>query len=209
MPSDPSKWLAITAPQIIFQKAIGHGSWWHSSVNKSSGASSSPFTKDLMASGLEEGKEAWRDYCQPKQASAFRKGDAIVLQSHPCRLIEYSTSKTGKHGHAKCKFTGLDIFTGTKHMELQGASHSMLTFVLTKTEWMVMDIADQQVSLISSETNETRDDLCLPAHDPALAADLRKAWTAAQSAASDVVVTVLTAVGRSEIVAVTSRPAAT
>ena len=33
-------------------------------------------------------------------------------------MIEVTTSKTGKHGHAKCHFTALDIFTNKKMEEL-------------------------------------------------------------------------------------------
>merc|ERR1712023_549137 len=37
----------------------------------------------------------------PLQASAIKKGAHAVMKGHPCKVIETSTSKTGKHGHAK------------------------------------------------------------------------------------------------------------
>ena len=45
----------------------------------------------------------------------------------PARLqvIEVTTSKTGKHGHAKCHFTATDIFTGKKMEELVPSSHNL------------------------------------------------------------------------------------
>jgi len=36
-----------------------------------------------------------------------------------------TTSKTGKHGHAKCHFTATDIFTGKKMEELVPSSHNL------------------------------------------------------------------------------------
>ena len=36
-----------------------------------------------------------------------------------------STSKTGKHGHAKCNFTALDIFTGKKLEDMCPSTHNV------------------------------------------------------------------------------------
>lgn len=37
----------------------------------------------------------------PKQCSALRKGEFVMIKGCPCKISSLSTSKTGKHGHAK------------------------------------------------------------------------------------------------------------
>ena len=40
----------------------------------------------------------------PMEAGQIRKGGMIMIKGQPCKVSEVSTSKTGKHGHAKCNF---------------------------------------------------------------------------------------------------------
>jgi hypothetical protein len=42
----------------------------------------------------------------------------------PGQVVDVATSKTGKHGHAKCHFVGVDIFTGKKYEDLTPSSHN-------------------------------------------------------------------------------------
>ena len=35
------------------------------------------------------------------EAGQIRKGGYIVIKNRPCKVVSVSTSKTGKHGHAK------------------------------------------------------------------------------------------------------------
>merc|ERR1712110_290857 len=61
----------------------------------------------------------------PMQCSALRKSGFVMIKGRPCKIVEMSTSKTGKHGHAKAHIVALDIFTGKKYEDLCPTSHNM------------------------------------------------------------------------------------
>jgi len=47
----------------------------------------------------------------PMQCSSIKKNGFVVIKERPCKVVDSSTSKTGKHGHAKVHLVAIDIFT--------------------------------------------------------------------------------------------------
>lgn len=58
-----------------------------------------------------------------------------MLKGNPCKVTAYSTSKAGKHGHAKASIVGIDIFTGKKHEDSCPTSHNIDIPFVKKTEY--------------------------------------------------------------------------
>lgn len=61
------------------------------------------------------------------------------------QIMSMSTSKTGKHGHAKMNIVGVDVLTSKKYEDMTPTSHTVMVPIVTKTEFQVIDIADGYV----------------------------------------------------------------
>lgn len=58
------------------------------------------------------------------------------------QVVNVSTSKTGKHGHAKANFTATDIFTGKKLEDVIPSTHTTSVPVVRRNEFQLLDISD-------------------------------------------------------------------
>lgn len=81
----------------------------------------------------------------------------VVIKDRPCKIVEMSTSKTGKHGHAKVHLVAIDIFTGKKLEELCPSTHNMNVPNVTRTEYQFSHIEDDFLHLIRADGSEKSD----------------------------------------------------
>ncbi len=131
----------------------------------------------------------------PAQASSIRIGGYIIIRERPCKVTHMSTSKTGKHGHAKINFTAIDIFTEKKMEEICQSTHSINVPVVTKKEYQLVDIdEDGYVTLFNEETNETTEDQKL--RDKKVDIDIKKNFEEGKL----LIVTVISAMGESAVI---------
>lgn len=110
-----------------------------------------------------ESTESGASHTFPQQAGEIGKGSHLMIKGHPCKCIEVSKSKTGKHGHAKAHIVALDIFTGKKYEDLCPCSHNLDVPIVKRTEYQLLtaDKDSGEVSLLL-ENGDTKDDMNLP-----------------------------------------------
>jgi len=98
----------------------------------------------------------------PIRAGEVRKGSFLMMKGKPCKVIEISISKTGKHGHAKANIVGLDVFTNRKYNEISPTSHNMTAPAMYRSEWQLTDVSREGTMTLMDPNGNTRSDLDLP-----------------------------------------------
>jgi len=109
-----------------------------------------------------ESADAGASATYPMQCSALRKNGFVVIKGRPCKIVEMSTSKTGKHGHAKVHIVALDIFTNKKLEDLSPSTHNMDVPNVTRREYQLLDVSDDGFLSLMNDDGDLKDDVKMP-----------------------------------------------
>ncbi|KAF7838500.1 eukaryotic translation initiation factor 5A-2 [Senna tora] len=145
---------------------------------------------------FESKADAGASKTYPQQAGTIRKNGYIVIKGRPCKVVEVSTSKTGKHGHAKCHFVGIDIFTAKKLEDIVPSSHNCDVPHVNRTDYQLIDISEDGFVSLLTDNGNTKDDLRLPTDDNLLS-QIKDGFADGK----DLVVSVMSAMGEEQICA--------
>jgi len=144
--------------------------------------------------------DAGASHVYNEEAGQIRVGGYICIKGNPCKVSAVSTSKTGKHGHAKCNFTALDIFTGKKYEEIIPSTHNTDVPFVKSQVYSLADIStDGFLSLVDEEGNLS-EDVSLPDFPENFAREIRQTFENAGD--KTFCVTVLSAMGKRQVVAI-------
>jgi translation initiation factor 5A len=133
------------------------------------------------------------------EAGQIRVGGYMCIKEKPCKVSAVSTSKTGKHGHAKCNFTAIDIFTQKKYEDIIPATHNTTVPNVTRKDYDLIDISDDGFLSVMDEDGEMREDVKLPDHPDNYARELTQAFEKAQEDGKTLSISVLSAMGHEQV----------
>lgn len=130
----------------------------------------------------------------PSQVGSLKKNGYVLIKDHPCRIVDMSVAKVGKHGSAKAKITGIDVFTANKYEEIHPTSHNIDVPVITREDWTLVDISRDGYASLMNDSGDTKEDLKVP--DDEIGAKMRSLLDGGATVST----TVLRAMGHEKIV---------
>jgi translation initiation factor 5A len=88
-------------------------------------------------------------------ATEARTGTNILVDGMACTVKSVDISKTGKHGHAKCRFEAIGILNGSKKVFVVPGHERLEVPNVDKKKGQILSKANGNVTLMDLESFET------------------------------------------------------
>ncbi len=85
----------------------------------------------------------------------LKEGSYVVIDGEPCRVVEVSKAKTGKHGSAKVHIVAISLFTGARKTLVGPADQRVEVPIIEKRVGQVTAVLPDAVQIMDLETYET------------------------------------------------------
>eukprot|EP00729_Bicosta_minor_P019285 gene19285-14768_t len=108
----------------------------------------------------------------PVLAGQLRAGLRVILKGHPCKLTQFSISKTGKHGHAKCKGMAEDIFTKVSYPFLAMSHDKVQQPEVREDKYQLLAVDSEGYLSLLNDGGEIKRDLKCAEGDDELSAQI-------------------------------------
>jgi translation initiation factor 5A len=91
---------------------------------------------------------------KPMDLGALRVGSYIIIDGEPCRIMNYTKSKPGKHGSAKARIVALGVFDEAKRTLVKPVSAQVEVPIIEKRGGQVIALLPSTVQVMDLETYE-------------------------------------------------------
>ncbi len=93
-------------------------------------------------------------------ATEAKVGTNIILDGEVYTVRKMDVSKTGKHGHAKCRLEAVGIINGNKKVFVVPGHERLEVPMVNKSKAQVLSKSDSKASVMDLETFETMEIDC-------------------------------------------------
>ena len=85
----------------------------------------------------------------------LKEGRFIIVDDEPCRIVGFSTSAPGKHGHAKAKVDAIGLFDSQKRTIVKPTSAKIEVPIIERGSAQVLAVVANNAQLMDLVTYET------------------------------------------------------
>lgn len=89
------------------------------------------------------------------EVGKLREGRFVIIDDEPCRIVGFTTSAPGKHGHAKAKVDAIGLFDGQKRSMVRPTSAKVEVPIIERGSAQVLAIIANNAQLMDLSTYET------------------------------------------------------
>lgn len=86
---------------------------------------------------------------------SLKVGSYMLIDEEPCKIVDISTSKPGKHGEAKARIEAIGLFDGKKRSIVHPVKHKVQVPMIDRRSAQIVAIMGDEVQLMDLETYET------------------------------------------------------
>ena len=92
-----------------------------------------------------------------EDATSVKEGMTVVLEGAACKIVNVSTSRPGKHGHAKVRMEGVGLIDGKKRILVMPGSESVDIPIIEKKTAQVLSVTGNSANVMDAESFEMFD----------------------------------------------------
>lgn len=78
----------------------------------------------------------------------LKKGNFVIIDDIPCRVVSVAVSKSGKHGGSKCRVEGIGLLDGRRRSIVKPADVKINIPIILKKEAQILALVGQKVQLM-------------------------------------------------------------
>jgi len=94
---------------------------------------------------------------RPVDVGSLRVGGYMIIDNEPCRIVDITKSKPGKHGSAKARIVALGVFDGVKRSFVKPVDSNAEIPIIDKRIGQVFAVNPSGVQIMDLETYEYLD----------------------------------------------------
>jgi len=96
---------------------------------------------------------------KPVDVGSLRVGGYMIVDNEPCRIVDITKSKPGKHGSAKARIVSIGVFDGVKRSIVKPVDANAEVPIIDKRTGQIFAVTPSSVQIMDLETYEYLDAL--------------------------------------------------